>query len=54
MMTFCFICGKLCPPGKVTCSNECHEKLIQELEKLGADKKVEDSMTGKTLEKRES
>jgi hypothetical protein len=45
---FCFVCGKLCLPGKVTCSDECHEKLVQELEeKFGVYKRVKDSVTGK-------
>ena len=45
---FCFVCGKPCPPGKVTCSDECHEKLVQELEeKFGVYKRVADSVTGK-------
>jgi len=47
----CWICGAQCPEFRVTsitCSEECHEKLIDRLEKeFGIYKKVVDIETGR-------
>lgn len=45
----CLICGKPCQPGRVTCSDDCHEKLIYKYEQeFGKYKKVVDTTTGLT------
>lgn len=45
----CWICGRSSQKYLVTCSDECHEKLIHRLEKeFGIYKKVVDIETGKT------
>ncbi len=45
----CWICGGPSQKYLVTCSEECHEKLIHRLEqKFGIHKKVVDIETGKT------
>ncbi|MFB0544058.1 MAG: DUF2116 family Zn-ribbon domain-containing protein [Candidatus Bathyarchaeia archaeon] len=44
----CLICGAPCPLGRVTCSDDCHEKFVHECEQLyGFYKKVIDAATGK-------
>ena len=46
---FCWVCGAPCPETRVTCSDDCHEKLIQILENdFGVYKKVVNMETGKT------
>lgn len=43
----CFICGGPCLPGRVTCSDGCHGKLVDRLERdFGRYKKVVDLTTG--------
>ncbi len=45
---FCWICGAPCSEFLVTCSKECHEKLVDRLEReFGIYKKVVDGETGK-------
>lgn len=45
----CYICGAPCSPGRLTCSDDCHEKLVYRLERdFGVYKKVVDLETGKT------
>ena len=47
--TPCWICGLPCSGSRVTCSDECHEKLVDKLEsEFGIYKKVVDIETGKT------
>jgi len=44
----CWICGAPCSPGRSTCSDECHEKLVHRLEhEFGVYKKVVNLETGK-------
>lgn len=46
--TLCWICGSPCSGSRVTCSDECHEKLVDRLEsEFGIYKKVVDIETGK-------
>jgi hypothetical protein len=41
------ICGKPCQLGRTTCSDDCHEKLVYQLEQeFGPYKKVVDETTG--------
>jgi Fe-S-cluster-containing hydrogenase component 2 len=48
IIVFCGICGSLCPSGQVTCTEKCHEILIERLERVfGIHKKVTDLETGK-------
>jgi len=43
----CLICGGPCPPGRATCSEDCHKKLVDNLEReFGRYKKVTDMTTG--------
>ena len=45
----CFICGKPCQPGRATCSDDCHEKMVYKFEQeFGTYKKVVDDTTGLT------
>jgi len=45
----CWICGAQCTEFLVTCSEECHEKLVDRLEReFGIYKRVVDNETGKT------
>lgn len=45
----CWICGAPCQKYLVTCSDECHEKLVHRLEReFGIYKKVTDIETGKS------
>ena len=45
----CLICGAPCSPGRLTCSDVCHEKLVYRLEQeYGIYKKVVNLETGKT------
>ena len=45
---FCWICGAQSPVSRVTCSDECHEKLVDKLEReFGIYKRVMDIETGK-------
>lgn len=45
----CWICGAECNKYFVTCSDGCHEKLVDRLEReFGIYKKVVDIETGKT------
>ena len=48
--TLCWICGSPCIGARlVTCSDECHEKLVDRMEhEFGIYKKVVDLETGKT------
>lgn len=44
----CLICGRSCPPGRVTCSDDCHERFVHDCEQMfGAYKKVIDLETGR-------
>lgn len=44
----CVVCGSPCPPGRMTCSEDCHEKFVHEVEEeFGKYKKVVDMATGK-------
>lgn len=46
-MESCVICGNPILPGKVTCSDECHEKFVYKCEQdFGVYKKVVDMTTG--------
>ena len=45
----CWICGSPCSGDRVTCSDKCHENLVETLEnEFGIYKKVVDIETGKT------
>lgn len=47
-MNRCIICGDPCPPGRATCSEDCHEKFVHLVEEeFGKYKKVVDITTGK-------
>ena len=47
-MRYCIVCGGPCPPGRVTCSEACHEAFVRMVEEaFGKYKKVIDVETGK-------
>jgi len=47
MLRYCVICGKPCTARLLTCSDECHELLIERLvEEFGEYKIVVDVKTG--------
>jgi len=45
----CAVCGVSIPEGRLTCSDDCHEKAVDYIEReFGVYKKVTDDVSGKT------